>query len=156
QISEPTPFARGFGRYNALNAPANVAALSDGRVVVTYEGLDPFAGVFARVVSPDGSLSPEITCDGATSAASVIVPPIFNNPVFPDQSHQNDFIVASYTKDAGHGSILANWYAQDGSDKGGGSAYQLMEGFAGTTPPHEVNIFGPSISALPGQRFLLA
>src|SRR3954471_10695307 len=86
QISEPSSYARVLGRFSAPNAPAQVAAFSDGRVVAVYEYLDPFSGVLARIISPDGSLSPEILVEGSSSSASVTVLPSLNN----------DFIVAFY------------------------------------------------------------
>ena len=110
--TQPTPRDRVFGRFNVPIAPAQVAAFSDGRVVVVYDDHD--AGeVYARIVSPDYPLSPEIALHAGTppfpSAASVAV------------LRSDDFIVVYQ----GEGKILARIYKSDGSLKA--SAIELAE-----------------------------
>jgi hypothetical protein len=141
QISEPSSYAKVLGRFSVPNAPAQVAAFSDGRVVAVYEYLDPMSGVLARIISPDGSLSPEILVEGGSSSASVTVLPDFNN----------DFIVAFY-QGGSHGHILAKWYQQDGTQKV--ARLQLVEGFANPSGTRVISVSAPSVSTqLPDGRF---
>jgi hypothetical protein len=79
RVSAPTaprgptnaPDSRLFGRMRLPIPPTQAAGsvLGDGRVVVVYE--HPVDGVFARIVLPDDTLSPEIYVDDKGSAASV-------------------------------------------------------------------------------------
>jgi len=149
RISEPSSYARILARYNSLSGPAQVAALSDGRVVVVYETLEPFTGVYMRIVSPDGSLSPEVTCDGVKSA-SVVVP----RPP-PEPAYENDFIVVSYMGDT-HGSVLANWYAQDGSSRSGGTPHLLLESITNASGTRSASVFAPTAGNSENDAILIA
>jgi hypothetical protein len=80
RVSAPTaprgptnsPVTRIFGRRRLPIPPTQAAGsvFGDGRVVVVYE--NPSDGVFARIVFPDDTLSPEIDVDYKGSAAASV------------------------------------------------------------------------------------
>jgi hypothetical protein len=104
QISDPLPppLSRHLGRFTVPIAPTQALGLGDGRVVVAYEDE---LGVFARIVSRDGTMSAEITVDQraeyAPRAASLI-------PI-----GENQFVVLYRRERSGW--ILARFYHSDGS-----------------------------------------
>jgi hypothetical protein len=63
RISDPKPpWSRVFARDLASIAPAQIAAFSDGDFVVVYEDFYPngYGHVYARIITPAGTMSPEI------------------------------------------------------------------------------------------------
>ena len=138
QISpSPLEASRVLGRFSVPIAPAQVAAFSDGRVVVVYEGLSSEA-VCARIISPDGSLSPEIAVEHGVSAASVAVLP------------NDDFVVAYRWSFGGRwvavGTILAQLYNPDGSPN------TLFNIAKGSDDWLWTSVWGPCVASMRGDR----
>jgi hypothetical protein len=94
--NETTPIA-------PTQAAASASPLSDGRVIVVYEG--ETGGVFARIVRRDGSASPEISVDAHATASSASV------AVWADGT----FVVVYIRSMESRPTIFARIYHQDGS-----------------------------------------
>lgn len=94
--NETTPIA-------PTQAAASTSELSDGRVVVVYEGDQ--GGVFARIIRRDGSVSPEIFVDAHATASSASV------AVWADGT----FVVVYIRSMDSRPTIFARIYHQDGS-----------------------------------------
>jgi len=84
----------GLGRFSGPVAPAQIAAFQDGRVVVVYENFSPPGSVYARFISPDGSLSPDLIVRDGASLSSVAVLP------------GDDFAVAMIETTSAYGRVL--------------------------------------------------
>lgn len=94
RISDPKPpWSRAFARDLALIAPTQIAVFSqDGDVVVVYEDFLPgnYGHVYARIITPAGTMSPEIAFPLNRSGNDLSIVSVAVTPGSPD------FVVLTY------------------------------------------------------------
>jgi hypothetical protein len=112
----PSPnSSRIFGRYLGSPIQAAGSIYGDGRVVLVYEALPgQYGGVFARIVLPDDTLSPEISVDPSGYNASVAMG-IDNTFVVVYQRNFGSKVGLGYPTSDRH--IIIRTFNPDGSPK---------------------------------------
>jgi hypothetical protein len=140
------PISRLLGRFRAPIPPTQAAGsiLGDGRVVVVYE--HPAGRVFARIVLPDDTLSPEIDVDPKGSAGSVAMGIDGTFAVV----YQRNFV--SMGRSATH--ILIRTYNPDGSPKYWWPIEpEIATGHFAPLLARRSQVSGPSVAALYDGKF---